>query len=113
MILEDQCANFHEGYLNSQIPNTGCRMEFAWGGPVQEFSKRSVADMQPNVFYRQNWEGGGFWRLALRPGTRDGLIFVRAVYSIDDPAQRSVYDEAERVFVKAAGKTILVQYHGE
>lgn len=113
MILEDQCTNFHEGRLNSQIPNTGCRMEFAWAGPVEEFNKRSVADMRPNVLYRQNWEGGGFWRLALRPGTRDGLTFVRAVYSTENPAQRGIYDEAERIFRRAAGRAIPVRFHGD
>lgn len=109
MILQDQCANFHEGHLNSQTPNTGCRMEFAWGGPVEEFSGRSVADMLPNVLYRQNWGGGGFWRLALRPGTNDGLTFVRA-FPVEDPAMQGVNDEAERAFGRAAGRTIPVRF---
>lgn len=114
MILQDQCANFHEGHLSSQTLNEGCRMEFAWtGGPVEEFSDRSVVDMQRRILYRQNWSGGGFWRLALRPGTDTGLTFVRAVFATDDPTIRGVYDAAEREFAQAVGRTIPVRYWGE
>ncbi|MBK3405069.1 MULTISPECIES: hypothetical protein [Methylorubrum] len=114
MILQDQCANFHEGHLSSQTPNEGCRMEFAWaGGPVEEFSDRSVADMQPGILYRQNWSSGGFWRLALRPGTDTGLTFVRAVYAADDPVMQGVHDVAEHKFAQAAGRTIPVRYRDE
>lgn len=114
MIEQDQCANLYEGRLSSEARNTGCRMVFEWaGGPAEEFSGRSVSDMQPGILYRQNWSGGGLWRLALRPGTDAGLTFVRADFAADDPAMRGVYDAAEREFAEAAGRTIPVRYRDE
>lgn len=83
-------------------------MEFEWtGGPVQDFTGRSVAEMQPNILYRQN----GIWRLVLRPGTDNGLTFVRAAFPEDDDALQKVYREASTEFARAAGRTISVRYY--
>ena len=85
-------------------------MEFEWtGDPVQDFTGRSVADMQPNILYRQN----GIWRLALRPGTDTGLTFVRVVFTEDASTSQSVSREAEAEFARAVGRVIPVQYRAE
>lgn len=108
IIAEDRCANFHEGTLTSQTPNEGCTLEFNWnGGPAQDFTGRRVADMAPNVLYRQN----GIWRLVLRPGTDNGLTFVQAVFSGDDVGLKKVYREARTEFARAVGRTIPVRYY--
>lgn len=112
MILEDRCANFHEGYLSSQTPNEGCRMVFDWvGGPIQEFSNRSVADMAPGTLYRQSWTDGRLWRLALRPEINAGLIFLGIeLLDDDDDNAKQAYRKLNPKFSKAEAKIVPLNY---
>lgn len=105
---DDHCVNFHEGKLTSQPENRGCMMEFEWvGDPPQDFTGRPVAEMEPNILYRQ----GGIWRLALRPGTNTGLKFLKIIFDEDNTDWASKHREENSEFERAIGRTIPIAYH--
>lgn len=83
-------------------------MEFEWvGDPPQDFTGRPVAEMEPNILYRQ----GGIWRLALRPGTETGLKFVSITFDEYNTDWASKHRKQNSEFARAVGRTIPIAYH--
>ncbi|RYF00948.1 MAG: hypothetical protein EOO77_33475 [Oxalobacteraceae bacterium] len=83
-------------------------MKFEWtGDPAQDFDRRSVNEMEPNILYIQMNTG----RLAIIPETDKNLVFLEASIDKDAPYSRNDYRKEKLEFVRAAGRTIPVFYN--